>query len=355
MRIVLPQPKYASQDRQRQFVRDLDERLSALPAFSAVAIGSDIPLHPLGFGSRLLTVEGVTWDAGTEQPSVFYVAVGPGYLETLGVKTLRGRSLTALDARAGQEGVVVNQRFAAKYFADGEVIGKRVQLTVPVEPKQSAWFTIVGVSPSLPNFFQERGSEPVVYVPFDAEPGPQRAISIIVRAADPTLGKNAAAAALREQVSAMDADLPVFGVQTLDEAVLMATRSTLTIGSWFVTIALVALVLATIGLYALTAHGVVQRSHEMGVRMALGARSSQVIWLFIGRTITQLIAGLTLGIVGATGLGRLLSFFLRDTDPRDPLTIAVVSVLLIVVALGASVWPARKAARVDPVEALRAD
>jgi putative ABC transport system permease protein len=323
--------------------------------FSAVTLGSDIPLHPLGFGSRSIAVEGQAVDAAAELASVFYVAVGPRYFETLGINPLLGRPLTALDSRPGQEGVIVNQRLASKYFPDGDVIGKRIQLTVPVAPRQSAWFTIVGVSPSLPNLFQERAAEPVVYVPFDAEPGPQRAVSIIVRAADPSLGKNAAAAALREHVSAMDADLPVFGIQTLDEAVLMASRSTLTIGSWFVTIALVALVLASVGLYALTAHGVAQRSHEIGVRMALGARSSQVMWLFVRRTITQLVFGLALGIAGALGIGRLLSFFLRDTDPRDPLTIAAVSALLIVVALTASVWPARKAARVDPVEALRAD
>ncbi len=294
MRIDLPPSKYPGQERQRQFVRELDQRLSVLPVFSSVALGSDIPLHPVGFGSRSLAVEGVTWDAATESPSVFHVAVGPRYLETLGLKLLRGRSLTPFDASPGQEGVIVNQRFASRYFPDGDAIGKRIRLTVPVEPKTSAWFTIVGVSPSVPNFFQERAAEPVVYVPFDAEPGMQRAISILVRATDPTLGRTAAAAVLREQVAAMDADLPVFGVQTLDEAVLTSTRPTLTIGSWFATIALVALVLATVGLYSLTAHGVAQRSHEIGVRMALGARSTQVMWLFLRRTVIQLALGLTL-------------------------------------------------------------
>jgi putative ABC transport system permease protein len=301
MRVVLPQAKYASQERQRQFVRQLDERLSALPVFSSVALGSAIPLHPLGFGSRSLAIDGVTWDAASEAPTVFYVAVGPRYLETLGLTVLQGRPLTKLDDRPEQEGV------------------------------------------------------PVVYVPFDAEPGAQRAVSIIVRAADSATGKAAAAAALGEQVSAMDPDLPVFGIQTLDEAVLAATRPSLTIGSWFMTIALVALVLATVGLYALTAHGVAQRSHEIGVRMALGARSGQVMWLFVRRTIVQLAIGLTLGIGGALGIGQLLSGFLRDTNPRDPMTIAIVVTILVVVALTASVWPARKAARIDPVEALRAD
>jgi putative ABC transport system permease protein len=135
----------------------------------------------------------------------------------------------------------------------------------------------------------------------------------------------------------------------------MATRSTRTIGSWFTIIALIALVLATVGLYALTAHSVAQRSHEIGVRMALGAKSSQVVWLFVQRTVIQLALGLALGIAGAVGIGRTLSVFLSNVNARDPVTIALVCGMLVVVALTASVWPARKAARINPVEALRAD
>jgi len=117
----------------------------------------------------------------------------------------------------------------------------------------------------------------------------------------------------------------------------------------------VALVLATVGLYALTAHGVAQRAQEIGVRMALGAQADQVVWLFVRRTLLQLVVGLALGIAGALAVGKLLSTFLRDTNPRDPVTLALVSVLLVVVAMAASVWPARKASKVDPVVALRAD
>ena len=128
----------------------------------------------------------------------------------------------------------------------------------------------------------------------------------------------------------------------------MGRYSPQVIGSWFSTIALVALLLATVGLYALTAHGVAQRAQEIGVRMALGAQSSQVIWLFVRRTIIQLVIGLTIGVFGAIAIGRALGSFLQDTNPRDPMALALVSVLLVIVALSASVWPARRAARVDP-------
>jgi putative ABC transport system permease protein len=116
---------------------------------------------------------------------------------------------------------------------------------------------------------------------------------------------------------------------------------------------LIAMVLAMVGLYALTAHGVAQRNHEIGVRMALGAQSAQVVWLFVRRTVVQLTLGLALGIAGALAAGGLP--FIRDSNPRDPLTLVLVSVLLVGVAVTASVWPARKAARVDPATALRAE
>ena len=147
----------------------------------------------------------------------------------------------------------------------------------------------------------------------------------------------------------------MFGIQTLDEAAALARGPSRIVASWLITIALVALVLATVGLYALTAHGVAQRAQEIGVRMALGAQAGQVVWLFVRRTLLQLMIGLALGIAGALAVGRLLSTFLRGTNPRDPATLVLVSVLLVVVAMVASIWPARKAARVDPVVALRAD
>ncbi|HJU43132.1 MAG TPA: ABC transporter permease [Vicinamibacterales bacterium] len=355
MRIVLPVPKYAGVPRQRQFIQQLDERLTALPIFESVSLGSDIPLHPLGFGSRTLAIDGRAWDAG-ESPSVFFVTVGPRYFETLGLSMLQGRTLTPLDGLTGREGAVVNQRLADRYFPNGDAIGKRIRLTAPnFKPGQAPWFTIVGISPSLPNFFPNRRDEPVVYLPYEADPGPQRAISVIVRASDQNLGKAAAAAALREEVTALDPDLPVFGVLTFDDAVAIARGPQRTVGSWFLAIAVVALTLAAVGLYALTAHGVVQRAHEIGVRMALGARANGVVWIFVRRTVIQLALGLTIGAAGALAIGRLLASFLRDTNPRDPLTLTIAAIVLIVVSLSASVWPARKAARVDPANVLRAE
>jgi ABC-type antimicrobial peptide transport system permease subunit len=147
----------------------------------------------------------------------------------------------------------------------------------------------------------------------------------------------------------------VFAIQTLDEAVAFSRYPNQVIGSWFLTLALISLVLATVGLYALTAHGVTERVQEIGVRMALGAKSRQVVWLFLRRTAIQLALGLSIGLAVTLVVGRLLQTFLRDTNPRDPLTLTVVVVLLIVVAVTASLLPSRRAAKVDPAVALRAE
>jgi putative ABC transport system permease protein len=160
---------------------------------------------------------------------------------------------------------------------------------------------------------------------------------------------------LREAVRKVDPDLPGYYVRTLDEVLAMARWRQSALGFIFALVAAVALLLASVGLYAVTAHGVRQSTPEIGIRMALGARSSAVIWLFVRRTSVLVMIGSIVGLLAAMGVGRLLDQFLVRTAPTDPLILSVVSVLLIVVAATASVWPARRAARVDPVVALRHD
>src|SRR4030095_10291869 len=197
-----------------QFNRALDQRVSASTLFASSTLASDIPLLPLGFGGRMLAIEGRTLPP-TDRPSpTSFVNVGPRYFETIGLPVVRGRGLTESDGQRGHEGVIVNQRFATKYFSTAEEsLGQRIQLSgATLEPDKAPWLTIVGVVPTLPNFLPNRMDDPIVYVLLDAEQAPQRVISIIVRVAGSPSGaaKAAAASALREQVASVDPDLPLF-------------------------------------------------------------------------------------------------------------------------------------------------
>jgi len=352
-RLTLPPNKYPTREAQQQFLDRLDERLAATPAFASATLASDTPLMPLGFALSALEIEGQAPAPDAERPQVFAVTVGPRYLETLALTVRRGRALSSVDGLPAQEGAVVNERFAARFFPANDALGQRIRVSTPATSKSAPWFTIVGIARTVPTFVRAIDTEAVAYLPMNADPRPHRTVSIIARSADVGAGPTVSVQAIREQVSAIDRDLPVFAVQTLGEAAAMGRASSQMIGSWFVIIAVIALVLAVVGLYALTAHGVAQRNQEIGVRMALGARSSQVVWLFVRRTVVHLVLGLTLGLVGALGAGRLP--LINTTNPRDPLTLALVCAMLVVVAIAASFWPARKAARIDPATALRAD
>ncbi len=165
----------------------------------------------------------------------------------------------------------------------------------------------------------------------------------------------AVTSALREEVRMVDPNLPLFGIETLATAVARSRMPVRIVGTWFAVLAIVALVLASVGLYALTAHGVAQRTQEIGVRMALGAQSREVVWLFMRRTLVQLAVGLALGLAGALAVGQLLQTFLRDTSPRDPLTMAIVTLMLVIVTGASTLVPARRASRVDQMVALRTD
>lgn len=352
-RLALPADRYPSHGDQQRFIRALDERLSAMPQFSGVTIGSDIPIQPLAPpSSRVLEIDGHAPVDATSQ-TVAVEGIDEDYFDTLRLPILRGRSLTSLDGEAGRASAVVNARFAAMYFPDREVLGNRIRVTSPAIA--SPWLTIVGVATTVPNFAPNRMAQPLVYMPRSADQGASRLVSVIVRSSEAQAARLAAVHALRQQAAGIDPDLPLYAIQTMTEAVALSRWGIRAVGSWFITIAVIAMVLASMGLYALTAHGVAQRTQEIGVRMALGARSSQVVWLFVRRTVIQLALGLAFGLAGALAIGRLLMAFLGDTNPRDPLTLALVSALLVGVALAASVWPARKAARIDPATALRAD
>jgi putative ABC transport system permease protein len=349
MQLALPDAKYATPDARNAFIRRLDERLGGIGALEAVTTASNLPL---GGGAGLqLAIEGRSLP-GERPPIVGMLSVGVRYFDTIGLRIVRGRQFAESDTVAGREGAIVNQRFVDMYFAGEDPIGRRIRLTEEVQNAlQLPPLTIIGVSTNLrQRNIQELDYDPVVYVPYLASPSQGRASNLIVRtSSDP--GK--IAPLVREEVRALDADLPVFNIRSLDEVLARQRWAFRVFGTMFAVFAAIALTLAAVGLYAVTAYSVTQRTHEIGVRMALGAQPSHVIWLFLRRAFVLVALGLMVGLAGAFGVGQLLQSLLIQTSTRDALTLVSIAGLMAAVAVAACFWPARHATRLDPLAALR--
>jgi predicted permease len=359
MRLALPEQKYPATEQRLAFYQQLEERLASNPRIEAVTVVSNVPMQ--GGFSRKLTLDGVPLAPGEQAPNVTMLTVDQRYFDTVGLPMVRGRGLTAEDGMTGRESAVVNQRFAELHFPNQDPIGRRIALAIDLQGgaapaggiPMSLDATIVGIVPNL----RQRDvnlpdPDPVAYLPFRTDP--RAFMTLLVRSqGDP----NAMSPVLREEVRAIDADLPLFGIQTMDRSLAQQRWPFRIFGSMFAIFAFIALMLSAVGLYAVTAYSVTQRTQEIGVRMALGAQSRQVTWLFLRRSFVQLAIGLTIGVVGAYGVGRLFEStnLLVQTTSRDPVTIAGIAIILVVVAVAACVVPAQRATHLDPLLALRRD
>jgi predicted permease len=352
MQFSLPIQKYPQTAQRQRFMQTLDERLRGIPAVKSIALSNSPPLQRGAPRQVALDGQAPAPDPNVARTTAGYVS--EHYFEALGLSPLLGRLLTRADSDPGREAVLVNQRFADMFLSDGVVIGRRIQLTGGVPPSASPWLTVVGVVPTLPVFWgpPPDAPDPAVYMPLQLDPT-SRIASITVRA-EPG-GDRAVAAALREQIRSLDPDLPLFAVAPLEDVIARARYPTRLVGTWFGVLAIIALVVASVGLFAITAHGVAQRTQEIGVRLALGAPGTQLAWMFLRRTLLQIALGGLLGLAGTFAAGTLLQTYLRDTSSRDPLTLALVVALLTLVATMATLLPARRAARIDPAVALRTD
>ena len=261
-----------------------------------------------------------------------------------------GTSRTS-DGAPGAETVIVNERLAEQFFPGQDPIGRRLRFTLrnpaPGTPPD-VWRTIVGISGKiLHGSPDDLYVNAVVYIPYRQD-SPADASLLVRSALPPGYVMDAA----RRAVQALDPDQPVFSMQTVAQVLADDRWWPRTFGTTFGIFAAIALVLSSVGLYAVMAYSVTQRTQEIGVRMAVGAQRWQVSWLILKRGLVQLALGLTIGLAGALALGRVLR---AGTMPAEPGTFAAVAVLLTLVSIAACLLPARRATRVDPVVALRAD
>jgi putative ABC transport system permease protein len=350
MRMALPLAKYPSRDSRIALFQRMEERFAAVPAIKSVTLTTNPPMS--GGMLRQLSIEGRPAPTGERLPEVTMITVSSGYFETLGVQLIRGRTFDRLDGTTGRENVIVNQRFASMHFAQDDPVGRRITLidgsqALQVSPPVTA--TIVGIAPTIrQRNFNDADPDPVVYLPYRSDP--QRFLTLLVRTPSDPAGVTPQ---LREEMRAIEPDLPLTQIQTMDQSMAQQRWPFRVFGSMFAAFAAIALVLSAVGLYAVTAYSVTQRTAEIGVRMALGAQPDDVMWLVLRRSLVQLGIGLPLGVAGAFGVGKLLQSVLVQTSTRDPITIASITMVMIAVSIAACVWPARRAMQLDPVSALR--
>ena len=350
MQIYLPLTKYPEMAPRTVLFRQFEERLRGISAIEASAMATAAPLG--GGATRPLAIDGRATPVGVEPPVVTMVGVGDDYFDALDLPLLRGRVFTAADGLPGQQSAIVNRRFVDIHFADEDPIGRRIKLELqnraPDMP-EPAWLTIAGVAPNIrQSGLRDPETDPVVYVPHRTE-SPRAGVLIVRTPGDPA----GVTALVRDTMRVLEPDLPLFNIQTLDQQLAEQRWEFQIFGTMFATFALIALVLSAVGLYAVTAYSVTRRTQEIGLRVALGARPGQVQWLILRLALGQLALGLTIGIAGAFGVGQLLQSLLVQTSPTDPTTLLSIVALLLSVAVAACLWPARRAARLDPMMALR--
>jgi putative ABC transport system permease protein len=350
MRINLTRATYPTPELRNQFFERLTPRLASLPGADNAAVTTSMP--PFGLWGREMLVDGRADPGRGKRLDAGFVAISPSFFETVGASVLRGRAFDARDGGKGAEVAIVNERFAARHFPNQDPIGRRIRFPDEDPVDDVPWLTIVGISQNIRHGNpRERDVPEVAYVPV-RQIGPTGATVILRSRVDPA----SLVATVRREVQQIDPDQAVANPQTVDQMLTEASWPFRVFGTLFGILALIALTLASVGLYAVIAYSVSTRTQEIGVRMALGASRGRVGWLVLRRGLWQLAIGLVMGLGGAWAVGKfVLAGVVAQISGTDPVIFVGVPVLLTAVALAACLVPARRAARLDPLEALRTE
>jgi predicted permease len=329
--------------------RRLLDRVTELPGVKSATLATYAPISGTGRSSTVV-VRGYTPQA-EEDMDVADILVGPDYCETLGVPLLLGREINIRDTPAAQKIAVVNESFAQHYFHGENPLGRRFQFGDDDDPEHGPELEIVGVVGDVKYSSAKEAAGLTAYRPIlQVQDTEAYSNNLEIR----TTGDAATLApAVRQAIGQVDSKLPIFGVTTLREQLGGALQQEKLIAELVSFFGLLALLLACIGLYGVMAHGVVRRTKEIGIRMALGAERRRIVWMVLRETILLVLVGIAIGVPAALGAGRLVSSQLFGLSPADPLTLLVAASVLTLVALLAGFLPARKASNVNPLIALR--
>jgi putative ABC transport system permease protein len=346
--VVLPEVKYNS-DKQAQFFIDLKQRLESTPGVQSASAILPLPLSGDRF-SISFEIEGRPLPP-KDHPSADFFAAGVGYFKTMGIPILKGRDFEDRDKHGSTPVIIITDAFARQYFPNEDPIGKRIKPGIGTyEDEDNPMREVIGVVGDIRNRSLNTEPKPAYYVPQTQVPFSQL-VAVVKTTGEP----HSLVSAATKVVAAMDQDIPLFGVKSMPEYLsssVAAPRFSTTLLAIF---AAVALVLTIVGLYGVMSYSVAQRTNEIGIRLALGAQSRDVLLMIVKQGGMLILLGLAIGLVGAFALTRLIASLLFGVTAKDPITFGAVAVLLAIVALLACYIPALRATKVDPMDALRCE
>jgi len=339
-RLSLPETKYKEKPQVESFYNQVRAGVSSLPGVQAVELNQVVPFSG-GGGGAPFSVEGFE---GQPAKVAWIRSTTPGYFAAMGMPVLKGRAFASSDTEKSQPVAIVDESLARRYSPDGDLVDKRIRIG------DGPWMTIVGVVPNVKNRKLDEEAWPYVYRPYSQ--WVRRDTMLVVRGSvDPT----SLVAGIRQEVAKLDPELPLSDVSTIQQAMDRSLLTTRLTNSLLVGFAATALLLALTGIYGVMSLNVANRRNEFGIRLALGAQTSNVLKLILGQGLKLAAVGVALGLLGAIAFTRLLKGLLFGISPSDPLTFGLIAALLVGVALLACWIPARRATKVDPLEALRSE
>ena len=346
MKIELPEPKYAEFEKRTAFYSDLVQRVQALAGVRSAAVTTNLPLYRQG-NSISVRIEGRPDPPPGQELIVVTRVISPGYFDTMSIPLLAGRQLSDQDTENTPNAIVISETMAHRFWPGEDAVGKRI--SAGRVRTDADWIQVVGVVKDVRQFELNAAPRPQMYLSY-RQGGFFAPEDLVVRT---DVEPASLAATVRKTVWEIDKDQPVSDIRTMDEilaeSIARQRFSMLLLGVF----AGVALLLAAVGIYGVMSYSVAQQTHEIGIRMALGATTGAVLKMAVGYGLKLVVAGVVIGLIAAFALTRLMSTLLFGVTPTDPATFAIISLLLVVVAGVASYVPARRATKVDPLIALR--
>ncbi|HWH51964.1 MAG TPA: ABC transporter permease [Gemmatimonadaceae bacterium] len=333
---------------QWRFFDQVVDRVAGISGVKAAALSSGLPAARQGLNGNTFAIEGQTYLEDKDYPNSSSASITPNFFTVLNTPIVQGRAFTSADRAGALPVAIVNRAFVDKFYKGQNPLGRRIRLGA--SKSTQPWLTVVGVVNNMFTGDQDNPMSPIMFQPFAQ--ARTSFVYIAARTAGPPL---AVTQGVRDAVAALNSDIPLYWVLSLDGAIAQSLWFVRVFGFMFMIFGLVALFLASVGLYAVMAFSVSRRTREVGIRMALGAQARDVVRLILGQGALQLGVGMTIGMVFAFGISQLLKIILFQVQPRDPAIFGGVAGVLIVVGIVACLVPAKRATLVDPLVALRSD